>query len=48
MEAIINFLKNGLAITFYGVLLIFGVLILYGTLKGVVRVMFKKIFKGRN
>lgn len=46
MEAIINFLKNGATITFYAVLLIFGVVTLYGMLKGVVRVMFKKIFKG--
>jgi hypothetical protein len=48
MEAIINFLKNGIAITFYGVLLIFGVFTLYGMLKGIVRVMFKKIFKWRD
>lgn len=45
MEAIIDFLKNGVAITFYGVLLIFGVFTLYGILKGVVRAMFKKIFR---
>lgn len=45
MEAIINFLKNGIAITFYGVILIFGVFTLYGMLKGIVRAMFKKIFK---
>ena len=44
MEAIINFLKNGVAITFYGVLLIFGVFTLYGMFKGIVRVIFKKIF----
>ena len=48
MEAIIDFLKNGIAITFYGVLLIFGVFTLYGMLKGIVRVMFKKIFKWRD
>lgn len=48
MEAIINFLKNGIAITFYGVLLIFGVFTLYGILKGMVRAMFKKIFKWRD
>lgn len=48
METIINFLKNGVAIIFYGILLIFGVFTLYGMLKGVVRVMFKKIFKGRD
>lgn len=45
MEAIINFLKNGIAITFYGVILIFGVFTLYGMLKGIVIAMFKKIFK---
>ena len=44
METIINFLKNGVAITFYAVLLIFGVFTLYGVLKGVV----KKIFKERD
>ena len=48
MEAIIDFLKNGVAIIFYGVLFIFGCLILYGMLKGVVRAIFKKIFKGRD
>lgn len=45
MEAMIDFLKNGVAITFYAVLLIFGVFTLYGILKGIVRVMVKKIFK---
>lgn len=44
MEAIINFKKNGVAITFYGVLLIFGVFTLYGMFKGIVRAIFKKIF----
>ena len=44
MEAIINFLKNGVAITFYGVLLIFGVFTLYGMFKGIVRKIFKKMF----
>ena len=44
MEAIINFLKNGIAITFYGVILIFGVFTLYGIVKGII----KKIFKGRD
>lgn len=48
MEAIINFLKDGIAITFYAVVLIIGGLILYGTLKGVVKGIFKKIFKGRD
>lgn len=46
MEAIIDFFKNGIAIIFYGILFIFGVFTLYGMIKGVVRVMFKKIFKG--
>lgn len=48
MEAIIEFLKNGVTITFYGILFIFGGLILYGTLKGLVKGIFKKIFKGRD
>lgn len=48
MEAIIDFLKNGVVITFYAALLIFGIFTLYGMLKGVVRVMFKKIFKWRD
>ena len=48
MEAIINFLKNGVAITFYGVLLIFGVFTLYGMFKVIVRVIFKKIFTEEN
>lgn len=42
METIINFLKNGIAITFYGVLFIFGVITFYGIVKGI----FKKILKG--
>lgn len=48
MEAIINFLKNGIAIIFYAVVFIIGGLILYGTLKGVVKGIFKKIFKRRD
>ena len=44
MEAIINFFKNGEAITFYGVLLIFGVFTLYSMFKGIVRAIFKKMF----
>lgn len=48
MEAIIDFLKNGVVITFYATLLIFGIFTLYGMLKGIVRVMFKKIFKWRD
>lgn len=48
MEAIINFLKNGIVITFYAVVLIISSLILYGTLKGLVKGVFKKIFKGRD
>lgn len=46
MEAIIEFLKNGIAIIFYGILFIFGVFTLYGIFKGIVRAIFKKIFKG--
>lgn len=46
MEAIIEFLKNGISVIFYGIIFIFGVFTLYGIFKGVVRVMFKKIFKG--
>ena len=42
MEAIINFLKNGVAITFYGVLLIFGIFTLYGTIKTVIKGIFKR------
>ena len=37
MEAIIEFLKNGIAIIFYGILFIFGVFTLYGIFKGIVR-----------
>lgn len=48
MEAIIDFLKNGVVMIFYGILLSFGIVTLYGMLKGIVRVMFKKIFKGRD
>ena len=48
MEAIINFLKDGIAITFYAVVFIIGGLILYGTLKGLIKGIFKKIFKGEN
>lgn len=44
METIINFLKNGVAITFYGVLLIFGVFTLYSMFKEIVRAIFKKMF----
>ena len=44
MEAIINFLKNGVAITFYGVLFIFGVFTLYGIFKGIVRKILKMMF----
>lgn len=46
METIINFLKNGIAIIFYGILFIFGVFTLYGIFKGIVKGIFKKIFKG--
>ena len=48
METIINFLKNGIAITFYGVLFIFGAITLYGIVRGIVRGIIKKIFKGRD
>ena len=48
MEAIIDFLKNGIAIIFYAVIFIIGGLILCGTLKGVVKGIFKKIFKRRD
>lgn len=40
MEAIIEFLKNGVIMMFYGVLFIFGVFTLYGILKGIVRKIF--------
>lgn len=46
MEAIIDFFKNGIAIIFYGILFIFGVFTLYAMFKGIVRAIFKKIFKG--
>lgn len=42
MEAIIDFLKNGIAIIFYGILFIFGVFTLYGVLKGAVKKIFKR------
>ena len=48
MEAIINFLKNGVAITFYGVLFIFGAITLYGIVRGIVKGIFRKIFRGRD
>ena len=44
MEAIIEFLKNGVVITFYAALLIFGIFTLYGMLKGIVRAILKKMF----
>lgn len=44
MEAIIDFLKNGVVMMFYGVLFIFGVFTLYSMFKGIVRAIFKKIF----
>lgn len=44
METIINFLKNGVSIIFYGILLIFGVFTLYSMFKGIVIAIFKKIF----
>lgn len=48
MEAIIEFLKNGIAVIFYAVVFIIGGLILYGTLKGLIKGIFNKIFKGRD
>ena len=44
MDAIIEFFKNGIALIFYGIILIFGVFTLYGMFKGIVRAIFKKIF----
>lgn len=44
METIIDFLKNGVAITFYGVLLLFGIYTLYGMLEGIVRKILKMMF----
>ena len=44
MEAIIEFLKNGIAIIFYGTIFIFGIFTLYGILKGIVRKIFKMMF----
>lgn len=43
METTINFLKNGVAITFYGILMIVGISLLYGMIKEV----FKKLFNRR-
>lgn len=44
MEAVIEFLKNGIAVIFYGIIFIFGVFTLYSMFKGIVRAIFKKIF----
>lgn len=44
MEATIEFLKNGIAIMFYGILFIFGVFTLYAMFKGIVRKIFKMMF----
>lgn len=44
MEAIIEFLKNGIAIIFYGIIFIFGVFTLYAMFKGIVRAIFKMMF----
>lgn len=44
MEAIIEFLKNGISVIFYGILFIFGVFTLYGIFKGIVRKIFKMMF----
>lgn len=45
MEAIIDFLKNGVVIIFYGILLSFGVFTLHGILRGALESIFRKIFK---
>lgn len=44
METVIEFLKNGIAIMFYGIIFIFGVFTLYGVLKGIVRKILKMMF----
>lgn len=44
MEATIEFLKNGLAIMFYGILFIFGIFTLYSMFKGIVRAILRKMF----
>ena len=44
MEAIIDFLKNGIAIIFYGILFIFGIFTLYAMFKGIVRAILRKMF----
>ena len=44
MEAIIEFLKNGIAVMFYGIIFIFGVFTLYPMFKGIVRKILKMMF----
>lgn len=44
MDAIIEFLKNGVVMMFYGILFIFGVFTLYGIFKGIVRAILRKMF----
>ncbi len=44
MDAIIEFLKNGIALIFYGIIFIFGVFTLYGIFKGIVRKILKMMF----
>ena len=44
MEAIIEFLKNGIAVMFYGIIFIFGVFTLYSMFKGIVRKILKMMF----
>lgn len=44
MEAVIDFLKNGIALIFYGIIFIFGVFTLYGILKGIIRKILKMMF----
>ena len=44
METIIEFLKNGIAIMFYGIIFVFGVFTLYSMFKGIVRKILKMMF----
>lgn len=44
MDAIIEFLKNGIALIFYGIIFIFGVFTLYSMFKGIVRALLRKMF----
>ena len=40
METTINFLKNGVTIAFYGILMIIGISLLYGMIKEVLKKLF--------